>query len=105
MNLALLKRAGLASLRTCAPTAQLYTGSDRANIPTLPWLCALPSLERPSLEGREEFESIPSLLSLPTKQVYLLWGLGHYTQTINLVSLTPQHKQTTKNCYYLVGAD
>lgn len=95
VNLVLLKRADLAALQLLlytlsAAAPQVVTGPAS---PHRPHHMRHPDLERPPLEGREVFESIPSLLRLPTKQVCQLWGLGHYTQTVNSVSLTPQSNQ------------
>ena len=69
VNLVLLKRAGLAALQLL-----LYTHSTDApqvvTVPTslrCPCHMPRPDLERPPLEGKEESESMHSLLKLPTR--------------------------------------
>lgn len=90
MNLVLLKRAGLAALQL------LYTHSTDApqvvTVPTslhCPCHMPRPDLERPPLEGGEEFESMPSLLRFPIS----VSVVGHGTQTVKSISLMPQNKQ------------
>lgn len=104
VNLVLLKRAELAALQPLLCTHS----TDAPQVVTVPASLHCPChMPRPDLERPPRGEGRVWIHTFSIKTSYKCVSCGgrDTPQTVQLVSLMPQHKQTEKNCYNLVCAD